>query len=92
MKTKKVVINKLSRGEIYGALRLMKLGALLPLVRNQLENNLEYADLSFEDRIGTILYEAREQFLWRQLERVYRNGSHAKPVGAVKEEIIYSPE
>ena len=92
MKTKKVVINKLSRGEIYGAMRLMKLGALLPLVRNQLENNLEYADLSFEDRIGTILYEAREQFLWRQLERVYRNGSHAKPVGAVKEEIIYSPE
>ena len=48
MKTKKVVINKLSRGEIYGAMRLMKLGALLPLVRNQLENNLEYADLSFE--------------------------------------------
>ena len=25
MKTKKVVINKLSRGEIYGAMRLMKL-------------------------------------------------------------------
>ena len=62
MKTKKVVINKLSRGEIYGAMRLMKLGALLPLVRNQLENNLEYADLSFEDRIGTILYEARSSF------------------------------
>lgn len=91
MKTRKI-INTLKRGEIYDALKIIKMGSLVPLLRHQLENNVEFAELSFEDRIGLIVYEAREQYLARQLNRIYDKGNHTKPVGAQRSEISYKPE
>lgn len=91
MKTQKH-INTLKRGEIIEALQLTKLGSLIKPLRYQLEHNVEFADVCFEDRIASILYEVRDDYLDRKLDRLYHRGSGTKPVGASAEKLSYKPE
>ena len=88
----KVVINNMPRNEIYASLRMMRMSALVSLLKYQFENNAQFADICFEDRIASIVYEARERFLDRQVARIIERGSGRNPLGAAKESIVYGPE
>lgn len=89
----KIVLRKLTREAVYEALHVMRMGAWVQPLKYQFEHNIEFANYSFEDRTASIVYEAREQFLNRQVARLIERGTGGrKPLGATAEGISFDPQ
>lgn len=83
---------RMPHNEVYVSLKSMRMSGLVPPLKYQFENNAKLSEVCFEDRISSIVYEARERYLNRQVARIIYQGSGRKSLHARKEDIDYSSE
>lgn len=81
-----------SREELFAALKEMKMTPLIEPLKKQFDDNIQFSEMCFEDRIRLIVKETLEQFIQRKIARLYKNSGYRGHLGASWEKIDFSPE